>query len=285
MRGSFPKLVRWYLRLKPWEVSGRMYEWMGIRWVDQRLSAMFGEAPLPRYSPGSELPKALLQRTLLRGQYSEIVNFICALIYVGLVVVCLWPGYLGLAVFAALIGLHHLLILPIERYKRALVGEWLEHPEALTDGPADLDPPYLRTRKELVHWYFRPLSFESVELYDRIGIHSYRLFVFWMTNMVESFADEEARVHAPNQIKNPSIEQLDQFERGTRTSETVHLLGILEHLPFAIVFLNKLYWVGLVYMLGIAYLNIYAIFLQRQHRVRLFKLLLRRADKLESKKA
>ncbi len=283
MRGVFPTFLGWYLGVKPWEKSGRLYELLGIRWIDAKLSAVFGELPLTRYTPGESLPWAFLTRKLLRGQYSEIVNGMCALIYIGLVLVCLWAGFIGLAAFAGLITVHHLLILPIERYKRALAEEWLSHPEALNDGPADAEVPYLRTVVELKHWYFRPFSFESEKFYDRIGVGSYRVFVFWLTGMVESFADEESRQHAPNQIKNPGIEQLDQFELGTRTSETVHLIGILEHLPFALVFIQKSYWLGIVYMLGIAYLNMYAIFLQRQHRVRLFKVLLRRAQKQQAK--
>lgn len=283
MRGSFTRFIRWYLALKPWERSGRLYEWIGIRWIDLKLTALFGEAPLVRYQPGDTQSRAFLARKSLRGQYSEIVNAMCALIYIGLIGVCLLQGFLGLAAFAGLITAHHLLILPIERYKRALLNEWFAHPEALHDGPADPDPPYLRTVDQLRHWYFRPLSFESEKFYDRIGVHSYRIFVFWLTGLIESFADEESRKQAPNQIKNPSIEQLDQFEVGTRTSETVHLVGILEHLPFAIVFIQKSYWLGIFYMLGIAYLNIYAILLQRQHRVRLFKLLMRRAQKLQAK--
>lgn len=285
MRGLFPAFIRWYLRLFPWERNGRIYELTGIRWIDRQLAGVFHEAPIERYSDGETLPRSYVLKRLLRGQYSEVVNAMCALIYFGLVLICWFGNFPGLAFFAMLITAHHLLIVPIERYKRSLLEDWMEHPESLTDGPADLDPPYLRTRKELVHWYFRPFGFESEKFYDRIGVHSYRVYVYWLTGLIESGASEEAKAQAPNQIKNPSIEQLDEFEKGTRTSETVHLIGILEHLPFAWAFLAKPYWLGLAAMLGIAYLNVYAIFLQRQHRVRLFKLLLRRADKLEAKRA
>ncbi len=279
MRGLFIAFIRFYLRLKPWETSGRLYEWIGIRWVDGLLSRVFGEMPLDRYEPGDTLSREYLLNKMLRGQYSEVVNAMCFCIYVGLAVVCWIPGHLGLTIFALLIAGHHFLIVPIERYKRALAQEWLRHPEALTDEPADVELPYLRTAKELQHPYFRPLKFESEKFYDRIGVHSYRVFVFWLTDLAKSIAEDGAEEFAPNSLRSTKIEQLDKFEKETRTSETVHLLGILEHLPFAIVFLSQVYWVGIVYLLGIAYLNVYAIFLQRQHRVRLFKLLLRRANK------
>ncbi|MBL8059927.1 MAG: hypothetical protein JNK63_04325 [Chthonomonas sp.] len=285
MRGLFPAFIRWYLRLFPWERSGRIYELTGIRWIDRQLASVFHEPPVERFSPEDRLPRAYVLKRILRGQYSEVVNAMCALIYFGLAVICQVGNFPALAFFAMLITAHHFLIVPIERYKRGLLEEWLSHPEALTDGPADLEPPYLRTRKELVHWYFRPLGFESEKFYDRIGVNSYRVFVYWLTGLIESGATEEAKEQAPNYLKNPTAEQLDEFEKGTRTSETVHLLGILEHLPFAWVFLSKPYWLGLLAMLVIGYLNVYAIFLQRQHRTRLFKLLLRRADKMEAKKA
>ncbi|MCC7102091.1 MAG: hypothetical protein IT206_03330 [Fimbriimonadaceae bacterium] len=285
MRGLFPTFIRWYLRLFPWEASGRIYEYIGIRWIDRQLAGVFHEPPIERYGAGDTLPRAYVLKRLLRGQYSEVVNAMCGLIYFGLVITC-WSGnFPGLGFFALLITAHHFLIVPIERYKRALLTEWLNHPQALTDGAADLESPYLRTRQELTHWYFRPLPFESERFYARIGVQSYRIFVYWLTGLIESGASEEAKAQAPNYLKNPSIEQLDEFEKGTRTSETVHLLGIVEHLPFAVAFLAKPYWPGVAVMIGIGYLNVYAIFLQRQHRARLFKLLLRRADKMETKRA
>lgn len=285
MRGLFPAFIRWYLKLLPWEKSGRIYEVIGIRWIDRKLSCVFNEAPLDRYAPEDQLPRSYVLKRLLRGQYSEVVNAMCALIYQTLALICWFGGFPGLAFFAELITAHHFLIVPIERYKRSLLDDWLGHPEALTAGPADLEPPYLRTKRELIHWYFRPFRFESEKFYERIFVDSYRTFVGWLTGLIESGANDEAKAQAPNSLKNPNIEQLDEFEKATRTSETVHLIGILEHIPFVWAFLMKPYWLGLAAMLGIGYLNVYAIFLQRQHRARLFKLLLRRADRMEAKRA
>lgn len=282
MRGAFIAFIRWYLTLKPWETSGRIYEWIGIKWVDAKLSAVFGEVPLPRYEPGSELPRAYVHNKVLRGQYSEVVNAMCMMIYLGLMLLCLVADHRGLAVWSIVLAFHHWIVLPIERYKRALVEEWLRHPEALTDDWVEQEEWYPRGEKELNHWYFAPKRFESEKFWDRIGVHSFRLFVFWLTRLAESISDSEAAQHAPNQLKSTDVRQLDKFERETRTSETVHLIGILEHLPFALVFLQKLYWPGLIYLLGMAYLNLYAIFLQRHHRVRLFKLLMRRAKRAQT---
>lgn len=281
MRRAFIAFIRWYLTLKPWERSGRIYEWMGIPWIDAKLSKVFGESPLVRYAPGDSLSREYLQGKMLRGQYSEVVNAMCFLIYVGLMVICWLAGHWGLGAWSALIAFTHWIVMPIERYKRALSEEWMRTEGALTDEPFIDESLYLRSEPQLRHWYFEPKPWESEKLYDRVGVHSFRLFVFWLTQLAETIASDDAKQFSPNQLKQSGAEQLDKFERDTRTSETVHLIGVLQHLPFAIVFLNKLYWPGIFYLLGMAYLNVYAILLQRHHRTRLFKVLLRRAQRAQ----
>ncbi|MBN8690955.1 MAG: hypothetical protein J0L72_09240 [Armatimonadetes bacterium] len=271
--------IKWYLTFRGFERSGAFYRAIGIPAVDRVLARAFGEAPVEPYAPNLEANEASLRTKLFGGLYAEINNMMCNLIYLGMAIICFVTGYQFLAWWSIAIGSTHFIVVLIERYKRLLILEWLEHPEALTAPELEVEVAYPRTEKELRHFYFQPKPFESDKLFAALGVNWFRHFVFWLTNLGGVVADEETKKHEPHRLTGGSILALDAFEKKTRTSETVHLIGILQHLPYLIVFVYTHFWFGLLYFAGMAYLNIFSILLQRQHRLRVFKILMKRAQR------
>jgi hypothetical protein len=279
-----PLLVfaKWYLTIKPWEKSSRIYERLGIPGIDRVLSKLFGEEVMPAYEPGAIMSKPLLLTKMFRGQYNEVVNFICVLIFLALALLSWWSGVMWLVWLSVILMQHHLIVLPIERWKRILAQEWRSHPEAL-DPDGEIPMPPIRPKSEVTTKPWAPLKFESENFYEKIWIKSYRIYVFWLLGLADTIADDEMREYTPHVMRNTNTQTLDAFERQTRTSETVHWIGILENLPYLGVWLWMSFWPGVIGILGVVYLNLYAIFLQRQHRARIWSVLLKKIDRHEAK--
>lgn len=274
MNELLAKFFRHYMRLTPWERSGRIYEWLGIAKLDRFLAGMFGATVVPRYKPGLTASRNFLSDQYHRGRYSEVVNIICFVIYLVIMAFSVVHHLTWAFWYAVLLSLTHLQVIPVERYKRALISEWMNHPDQLTDEEIPIRPR--RSPEQLKHWFYSPRPFESEKFYDKLVVDSYRRFVSWLTYMSQA----ESRDNAPpvNALKKRSLEYLDDFEAGTRQSEAIHWIGILEHIPFYVAFVNVQAWAALVWMIWPFYLNLWAIFLQRQHRARIMRLLLKRAD-------
>ncbi len=219
---------------------------------------------------------------MFRGQYNEVVNFICVLIFLVLGLLSWWSGVMWLVWLSLILMQHHLIVIPIERWKRIVAQEWRSHPEAL-DPDGEIPMPPIRSKSEVTRKPWAPLKFESEEIYEKIGIKSYRIYVFWLLGLADTIADDEMREYTPHVMRSTNAQALDSFERQTRTSETVHWIGILENLPYLGVWLWMSFWPGVIGILGVVYLNLYAIFLQRQHRARIWSVLLKKIDRHEAK--
>lgn len=267
-------VVRQYMRLAPWERSGRIYEWLGIASLDRLLASFFGATVVPRMKPGLTVSRHFLSDQYHRGRYSEIVNIVCVLIYVVILAFCYVHRLPWAFWYSVILMVTHLQVIPVERYKRALIAEWMRHQDLLTDEEIPIRPR--RTAEQLHHWFFSPRPFESEKFYDKLVVDSYRRFVSWLTFLSQA----ETKDNAPpaNALKKRSLDYLDDFEVGTRQSEVIHWIGITEHIPLYIAFISVQAWAGLGWMLWPLYLNVWAIFLQRQHRARITRLLLKRAE-------
>lgn len=273
MKVAFQRLCRKYLRLRRWERSGRFYERIGVRWLDYRLAAAFGERPVERYTPERTDSRARLIDSLYRGRYSEVVNAMCVVIYFIISVATFFRGYIGLTAYTLGILFTHLMVIPIERYKRALVIDWLQHPEALSDPEPPL--PERRTSEQLQHWFYAPKAFETEKFYHKLNVDSYRAFVAGLAYL-SSPEEGDPEAPPPNALRKRTPEYLDAFERTTRSNELIHWLGLIQHLPYWYQFTKDAYIPGILAVVWLFYLNVWAALLQRQHRARIFKVLLRR---------
>ncbi len=271
----FAKFVTWYLKLKPIEKTGRIYEVQGYKWLDKQLCKVFGTVPIERYSPGKTESFDRLVEVLHQGRYMEVVNAMSVTFYSVYVFFFFKDGYTALAWWTVVMMLSHFITLPIERYKRALIIEWLKHPEVLTDPEPGYPEP--RSIAQLNHWFYKPRGWESEKSYEKLGVQSFRTFVNFLTRLSEPDLSLPQPKYKPNTLKSTSYPYLDSFESSTRSSEFIHWLGVIQHIPHWIVFIPQKYWIGLLLEGWLLYLNVFAGMLQRQHRSRMFKLLMKKA--------
>jgi len=273
----FPRLINRYLKLKSFEKSGRFYEVLGLSWLDKQLCKVFKEAPVYRYVPGRTDSSDRLVDMIHKGQYTEIINLKCFLFYAAYVGIFYKAGYDWLAWLTVIWAIPHAAVVLIERYKRFLMLDWFRHPEALTaPDPAYPEP---RSLAKLNHWFYKPRSFENEKFYAKIGMNPFRTYVAWLSRLSEPDESMPQPKHKANTLKSTSYPYLDYFENTTRTSERIHWIGVLQHVPYWYLFIRDKYWLGMFLMSWLLYLNIYSGLLQRQHRSRVFKLLIKKANK------
>ncbi len=274
----FTRLVQWWLTTKSFERSGRIYEVTGVAALDRFLCRIFGDTPLSAYDPNRTESRQRIREAYYKGQYVEVVNIMASLIHLTLLILILFIGHVWLAVYCCLVMVVHIVPVPIERHKRACIMQWLAHDESLEDREYVLG--HMRSLGQLRHPYFRPKPWETEELYEKLGAWTFKRFAFWLSSLSNKLPGDE--VSTANTLGSRDMARIDAFERGTRLGEGIHLIGIAQHIPFWWTFALQQYWVGLVYLLWPLYLNLYASLLQRQHRARIFRLLVRAAQKREA---
>lgn len=268
----------WWLQIRSFEKSTRIYQWIGIAAIDDFAARRFGDDPIKPYREGMQQSFNRIRDAYYKGQYSEVVNIMSCLIYITMMAGFLywnvdWAAWWTLAIMSV-----HAVCIPIERYKRACMLQWLDHPEALTAPDPPLPPR--RGPKQLLHPVFKPRRFESEAFYDKVWVDSFRNFVMWLASLSIKMPGDHQSVH--NTLKTRDLDYLDAFERQTRVGETIHFIGILQHVPFWALIPSTRAWPVLLFALWPLYLNVYALFLQRQHRARIFRLLLKAANRREN---
>lgn len=314
----FERFLDWWGHLRPFERSGRIYEYLAIRPVYSALARIFGEPRLPSSraitAATAETFAALSReevRTLRdRSHYFESVHLFIGLTYMPLALIQL-PLNAGLTLYALVLILLHLWIVPVERYKRALCVRLLSHTDpTLPDAPSPQREPVINeirkevrdetreeTRQEIReevrenrtsdeaglnatvavsverHWLFGPWKWESEQLYRSLGVESFRAAVLEVDRITSPIDQRQSR---PRSIASLDPEDLGAFEQHTRIAQTSHLFGIGLHLPFLIG--DTLYrsLPGMLYILFLLAIDTYALLLQRATRIRLRRVLERR---------
>lgn len=280
MSGAFRSLVQAWLRLKPWEKSGNLFRALGIPWIDRILSQIFRDPTLSPYQPGQRRNFHELRQAFYKGQYAEVVNVMTTLIYMTLAGLFLWKGVMFGAFYAFAIIIPHVLPVPIERWKRYCIQTWLDHPDSLIHEVPPL--PELRGEHAFRHWFYTPRRWESEAAYDKIRVNWFRIYVFWLSSLSNKLpGDAESTSNTLPSMRDARA--LDSFEQTTRLSEGMHWFGLSQYLPFLFLIPNPAAWPGLLFLLWPTSLNVYSILLQRQHRTRIFRLLLRARDKAAAK--
>lgn len=104
--------------------------------------------------------------------------------------------------------------------------------------------------------WFSPKSFESEELYERLGIRTFKKYMPTSGDLVMRHVWRKTR-------KVRGIDSLRRLERGTRLPEKLHLVGLFAF-PIAGVLVDQIGWANAINVV----FNIYPIMLQRYNRIR-----------------
>jgi hypothetical protein len=119
--------------------------------------------------------------------------------------------------------------------------------------------------------WFRPKSFESERLYERLGALVIKRYVPTGGDLVMR---RVRRHHPKRRLATSSLRSLHQLERGTRISELIHLIGFA---AFSLLAMTRfasgsLTAVGLVTALALTLIfGLWPAVLQRYNRLRLYR--------------
>lgn len=268
--------VEGWCRLRPWERNGVIYERLGLRGVFAFMLALFGEA-LPSLdavevarADGSKVEA--WQRAFLRTRYHELLNLIAILIYTPFFAWLLVQDRWVLAVYCGMLMTTHLMALLLERYKRARYEELLTWiggevfrravPFAWKPPEASL-PPVLNT--SLARWYFRLKFFDREWLFRCLGIGGFRRFVLRIFHVAGGAALNDAM---EDRFVGGRADLL-ALDRQTRIAEATHAVGMLLHVPFAVVLWQARDVPGILYVAMMLWINFACVLLQRYHRLRI----------------
>jgi hypothetical protein len=133
----------------------------------------------------------------------------------------------------------------------------------------------------LLDLYFRPKPFErGGRLYERMGVLLLKRLVVWFGPMIG------ARRDRPNGyfLWDRSAAGIRAFERQTRRSEAVHLIGVvLPVLSIASRLLGDSSEVGVVVVMSVIFVvNTPLVLLQRYNRARIYRLLERMSSSVDA---
>lgn len=246
-------------------MRAKTYESIGLRSAYLLAARVAGERPLPPLGfAASEFSQKEIEETLQASRYFEAANIARAACY-SPHLWFFWTGGHAMALgYTGLLLVLHALCVLVERYKRRLCLDHLSRPESLTAG--GLAKPPTQHHEGWADIYFRPKRFETDRLYQVIGMGAFRKFVQWvMKTLTYGFGKGEYEY-----IPNPTRASAIEFERETRVSEGIHVVGIAMTLPLAI-FAWKTGPIGLAVWSSLITLGDTGLaLLQRAHRTRIW---------------
>ncbi len=260
-------LDRWY-RLRPIEHNGRCYRLLGLVPVFACIARLFGE----RLPEPDRLASAEVAQIRMRARYHELINLMSIAVQLPLPWLAWRTGNVPLTAYGLALLVPHVLSVMLERFKRAIceassaTSVSSESPE---HGPAKASDHAAASDCPAAHWYFGPFACENERLYEVLGVEAFRRFVLTLIRVSAPPAKDGALLRNVRGGRRG----LAAFEEQTRTAELTHLFGTLLHVPFAVAFALAGFWSGFAFVLVLFALNIICALLQRQHRVRLAKLL------------
>lgn len=236
-----------------------------IRWVYLRLSQWWGDEPIP-VNPDECWPKRRLQSSQTWSRYFLVGNLIRAGTISPVV------GYLSSIHFwlPLLILVYplavHLLLTVVEIYKQALIHRLipLSDDEDWTPHPKYPDLPNV-SRKTL-----RLLPFESVRLYQLLGMEAFRTLVMWYVS--EAMGKARQVRYMDRTGRRAAID----YAMEASTAESVHAKGAaLNTVVLALIFSTAPVWIN-VWLGFWVFAEWCLVLLQRYMRVRVFVALTKR---------
>lgn len=117
--------------------------------------------------------------------------------------------------------------------------------------------------------WFAPKRFESPQLYERLGIRTFKKWMPFSGDMVVRHVWKTGRK------VTLSVESVERMKKGTEFPEKLHLAGAFA-LPIAGVLVGQIGWANAANIL----VNIYPIMLQRYNRIRYQEVLKRMQSRM-----
>ena len=241
-------------------MRAEQYEALGVRRVYAQVAGWVHEPLLPatRDVVGS-WAQIQLKEAIQKTHYFTVANLARAALYIPQAIAFGMAKYWQGLLYVALTWAAHLLLVVVERYKKALALHWMSL-------ATPVEPKPERPIPEWPSGIYRLRKFESEKFYKRIGIELFRSFSTWaISTMTYGFTGQKMTY-----ISQPSRKQALAFERATRVSEAVHIGSAISVAPLVVFS-----WIGAplgiaIWSTIIVYGDVMLALLQRYHRVRVW---------------
>lgn len=210
------------------------------------------------------------------SRYFAAANMIRTVFHLPVIVFSVIYGFKWVTWLFSFFAVCHLLLALVESYKAGIVE--LVPPD---EKGSEIDQFVPANFAE--HW-FSPKPWESEKFYHAIGIKWFQALTtliikhIWLTKAERKSGVEVEylRSHTPVQVL--------RFEVATRVGEMVHMaMGLMDGIPLVLAATHKLGWGWVLYFVWIFWGDTWLGFLQRYHRLRVWKLVQRCRKKLEPK--
>ncbi len=242
------------------------YEALGVRRIYRVIAGIVGEELLPPVgTPLEGVSRSQLEERRTATRYFENANYARAACYIPHMASFIAHAHVTGAAYTSGLLILHGLVSMLERYKRQLIDAHL------AEAPESVPTPHVGDEPDAHHsgladlWY-RPKRFETERFYRLIGMEAFRAFVGWvMRTLTYGFSGKRVVT-----MPVPTRAQAVEFERETRLSEGVHLVGVALTLP-TVVFAWQQPWIAVsIWATVVLFGEIGLTVLQRFHRARLW---------------
>lgn len=154
---------------------------------------------------------------------------------------------------------------------------------ALQETTKEIETPpkwFTKTADKILNAWFDPKSYESEEMYEKVGIKTFKKYIPTTGDLVNKYFWKKID---PGDFVNKGESSLKNFETFTRVCETIHLSFFALMAGEAAVELATGNASAAAFTTGINILvNAYPIMLQRYNRIRLFRAINKFEDRAQS---
>lgn len=257
----------------------RFLELVGVRLLYRFIAASVQEPVLPSVGEAPSVRGWSAEQLYERrsgSRYFAGANLIRAVLHLPVIAYGSLYGYAWLTWIFSILAGGHLLLTVVESYKSGVVDLI---PEDEAGSEIDTFVP-----ANFVEGWFAPKRFETEAFYHAIGIKPFQ----WMTTAIIKHIwltrEERKRGVKVEYLRSMNPTQVLRFEVATRVGEMVHMaMGLIDAVPLVLSILVPQGWGWSLYFAWICWGDTWLGFLQRYHRLRVWKLVVRSRKKLENK--
>ncbi len=256
----------------------RFLELVGVRALYLFICASVQEPTLPSVGSAGATKGWSAEQLYERrsgSRYFAGANLIRTVLHLPVIAYGTIHGYKWVTLLFSFFAICHLLLTIVESYKSGIVDLI---PEDEKGSEIDKFVP-----ANFAAWWFAPKRWESEEFYHRIGIKPFQ----WMTTAIIKYIwltkEERKQGVKVEYLRSMNPTQVLRFEVSTRVGEMVHMaMGLMDGIPLVLAITTKSGWGWVLYFAWIFWGDTWLGFLQRYHRLRVWKLVVRCRKKLES---
>ncbi len=257
----------------------RLLELIGVRGIYTFTANAVQEPILPDVRHAESTPGWSASQIYERrsgSRYFSWANILRTLLHVPVIVFGVLHNHALVIWLFCFLAIGHVLLTIVESYKAGIVdlipidenGSAIDH-----FVPANF-----------YEWWFSPKFWESEKLYQVLGLKVFQHMTTYVISLTRLTLQERKSGMKVEYLGQMSPTQVLRFEVSTRVGEIVHgVMGLLDLIPLYIAISSQSHWGWVAYLIWILWGDISLGFLQRYHRLRIWKFVMKCRQRLERK--